>query len=65
MSEATRSGYAVGLQAGQYDRRKGKYNASNVYRDSTWSGDPSGWDYYYRQGYLQGYNEGYSGQASY
>jgi hypothetical protein len=61
MREATNSGYQQGLQAGQYDRRKHRYNQSNVYRDSTWHGDPTGWDYYYRQGYLQGYQAGYNG----
>lgn len=61
MREATNSGYQQGVLAGQYDRRKGRYNQSNVYRDNVWNGDPTGWDYYYRQGYLQGYQAGYNG----
>src|SRR5687767_14734224 len=48
-------GYQQGFQAGQFDRRKRKYNQSNVYRDTGSypnSGDPSSSDYIYRQGYL-------------
>ena len=62
------NGYEQGLMAGQYDRRKGKYNRSNVYRDSGSypnSGDPTSSDYIYRQGYLQGYNDGFNGRRNY
>jgi hypothetical protein len=61
-------GYDQGFQAGQFDRRSGKYNRSNVYRDTGASpnqGDPSSTDYIYRQGYLQGYNEGFNGIRNY
>lgn len=61
-------GYSQGLLAGQYDRRKGKYNQSNVYRNTGSypnSGDPSSTDYIYRQGYLQGYNDGFYGGRPY
>src|SRR5690606_37074192 len=54
---AYRSGYDNGFMAGQFDRRRGKYNQSNVYRDTGAypnSGDPTSTDYVYRQGYLQG-----------
>lgn len=57
------SGYQQGLLAGEYDRRKRKYNQSNVYRDTGSypnAGDPTSNDYIYRQGYLQGYNDGYN-----
>jgi len=56
------SGYEQGLLAGQYDRRRGKYNQSNVYRNTGSypnAGDPTSMDYIYRQGYLQGYEDGY------
>ena len=56
------AGYEQGFLAGQYDRRKRKYNQSNVYRgtgSAPNSGDPTSSDYLYRQGYLQGYNDGY------
>ena len=61
-------GYQQGLLAGQYDRRKNKYNQSNVYRDTGSypnDGDPTSSDYIYRQGYLQGYNDGYNGIRNY
>ena len=62
------NGYQQGLQAGEYDRRGGKYNRSNVYRDTGASpnqGDPSSSDYIYRQGYLQGYSDGFNGVRNY
>ena len=62
------NGYQYGFMAGEYDRRRGKYNQSNVYRDSGAypnSGDPTSSDYLYRQGYLQGYNDGYNGVRNY
>jgi hypothetical protein len=62
------NGYQQGLLAGEYDRRKRKYNQSNVYRDTGAypnDGDPSSSDYIYRQGYLQGYNDGYNGIRNY
>jgi hypothetical protein len=61
-------GYEQGLLAGEYDRRKRKYNQSNVYRDTGSypnDGDPTSSDYIYRQGYLQGYNDGYNGIRNY
>ncbi len=61
-------GYQQGIIAGQYDRRKKKYNQSNVYRDTGSApngGDPTSTDYIYRQGYLQGYNDGYYGGGRY
>ena len=61
-------GYQQGLMMGQYDRRKNKYNQSNVYRDTGSypnDGDPTSSDYIYRQGYLQGYNDGYNGVRNY
>lgn len=61
-------GYQQGLLAGEYDRRKRKYNQSNVYRDTGSypnEGDPTSSDYIYRQGYLQGYNDGYNGIRNY
>jgi hypothetical protein len=61
-------GYAQGLLAGQYDRRRGKFNQSNVYRGTGSypnSGDPTSTDYIYRQGYLQGYNNGFYGPRNY
>jgi len=62
------NGYQQGALAGEYDRRAGKYNRSNVYRDSGSNpneGDPTSSDYIYRQGYLQGYNDGYNGIRNY
>lgn len=62
------SGYNYGLMAGEYDRRRGKYNQSNVYRgtgSAPNSGDPTSVDYLYRQGYLQGYNDGFYGRRNY
>lgn len=67
-SNAVNMGYQQGLIAGQYDRRKKKYNQSNVYRNTGSypnQGDPSSADYAYRQGYLQGYNDGYNGTRRY
>lgn len=61
-------GYQQGILAGQYDRRKNKYNQSNVYRGTGSApngGDPTSTDYIYRQGYLQGYDDGYSGGVRY
>lgn len=62
------NGYQQGLMAGEFDRRKGKYNNSNVYRDTGSypnEGDPTSSDYIYRQGYLQGYNDGFHGVRNY
>lgn len=62
------TGYQQGLLAGEYDRRSGKYNRSNVYRDTGASpneGDPSSSDFIYRQGYLEGYNNGFHGTRNY
>ena len=62
------TGYDQGLMAGQYDRRRGKYNRSNVYRDTGAypnGGDPTSTDYIYRQAYLQGYNDGFNGRRNY
>ncbi len=62
------NGYQQGALAGEFDRRKKKYNQSNVYRDSgtyPTQGDPTSSDYIYRQGYLQGYNDGYNGVRNY
>ena len=67
-SAAVNQGYQQGLIAGQTDRRKGKYNRSNVYRNTGSypnAGDPSSADYQYRQGYLQGYEDGYYGRNRY
>jgi hypothetical protein len=61
-------GYQQGLMAGQSDRRARKYNRFNVYRSSGSapnSGDPTSWDYLYRQGYLEGYEDGYHGRRRY
>jgi hypothetical protein len=61
-------GYQQGIMAGQYDRRKNKYNQSNVYRGTGSApneGDPTSTDYIYRQGYLQGYHDGYNGGIRY
>jgi hypothetical protein len=68
LNPAYSSGYDYGLMAGQYDRRKGKYNQSNVYRNTGSypnEGDPTSADYLYRQGYLQGYNDGFNGGRNY
>lgn len=62
------NGYQQGLMAGEFDRRSGKYNRSNVYRGSGTSpndGDPTSSDYIYRQGYLQGYEDGFRGVRNY
>ena len=62
------NGYQSGLQAGQFDRRRGKYNHSNVYRDTGAypnDGDPTSGDYMYRQGFLQGYSDGFNGNRNY
>ena len=62
-------GYENGLQAGRYDRGRGKFNASNVYRGSGSGPNPavdtSSADYLYRKGYLEGYEDGYSGRKRY
>jgi hypothetical protein len=68
MNATLRQGYSQGLMAGQFDARKKKYNQSNVYRNTGSrpnSGDPSGADYLYRQGYLEGYEDGYYGRRRY
>jgi hypothetical protein len=68
LNNAIAMGYQQGLIAGEYDRRKRKFNQSNVYRNtgaSPYSGDPTEYDYLYRQGYLQGYEDGYSGRRHY
>ena len=62
------NGYQYGLLAGQFDRRKNKYNQSNVYRGTGAypnQGDPTSSDYIYRQGYLQGYSDGFNGIRNY
>lgn len=62
------AGYQQGVLAGEYDRRKGKYNRSNVYRDSGAypnDGDPTSSDYIYRQGYLAGYTDAFHGVRNY
>jgi len=62
------TGYKQGFLAGEYDRRSGKYNRSNVYRDTGAypnDGDPSSSDYIYRQGYLEGYDAGFHGTRNY
>jgi hypothetical protein len=62
------TGYTYGYMAGQNDRRRGKYNLTNVYRDTgpyRNDGDPTHTDYIYRQGYLQGYNDGFNGVRNY
>jgi hypothetical protein len=62
------AGYQQGFMAGQNDRRRGKFNESNVYRgtgSAPYHGDPTSEDYKYRQGYLQGYNDGYYGRNNY
>jgi hypothetical protein len=61
-------GYEYGLQAGRLDRSRGKFNASNVYRNTPsrpYGGDTSSADYLYRQGYLEGYEDGYNGRLRY
>lgn len=63
-----RTGYDYGYQAGQFDRRKKKYNHSNVYRNTGAypnEGDPTSADYVYRQGYLRGYEDGFYGRVNY
>ena len=68
LNNAVSMGYQQGLLAGEYDRRKRKYNQSNVYRNTgaaRYSGDPTDYDYLYRQGYLQGYDDGYYGRRRY
>lgn len=62
------TGYQQGVIAGEFDRRKKKYNQSNVYRGTGSypnSGDPTQADYVYRQGYLEGYNDGFYGRRKY
>jgi hypothetical protein len=61
-------GYENGLRAGRMDRSRGKFNASNVYRNTParpYNGDSSSADYLYRQGYLEGYEDGYYGRLRY
>ena len=61
-------GYENGLRAGRMDRSRGKFNASNVYRNTPsrpYNGDSSSADYLYRQGYLEGYEDGYRGRIKY
>ena len=61
-------GYQQGLLAGQADRRANKYNRFNVYRNTGSapnSGDPTAYDYLYRQGYLEGYEDGFRGGVRY
>jgi hypothetical protein len=61
-------GYEMGLQAGRGDRSRGKFNASNVYRNtpsSPYNGDTSSADYLYRRGYREGYEDGYNGRLRY
>ena len=68
MNANAQNGYDQGFIAGQYDARKRKYNNSNVYRNTGSapnSGDPTSFDYAYRQGYLQGYEDGYRGRVQY
>jgi len=62
------TGYQQGVIAGEFDRRKKKYNQSNVYRGTGSypnSGDPTQADYVYRQGYLEGYEDGFYGRRKY
>lgn len=68
LNNAVTMGYQQGLIAGEFDGRKRKYNQSNVYRNTGSapnSGDPTSYDYLYRQGYLQGYDDGYYGRRRY
>ena len=61
-------GYSQGMLAGEYDRRRGKYNQSNVYRNTGSypnAGDPTSADYIYRQAFLQGYSDGFYGRRNY
>ena len=61
-------GYENGLRAGRMDRSRGKFNASNVYRNTPsrpYNGDSSSADYIYRRGYLEGYEDGYRGRIRY
>lgn len=65
---APSTGYQYGYQAGVNDRRSGKYNRSNVYRNTGSrpnAGDPTSADYRYRQAYLEGYNDGFNGRRRY
>lgn len=67
-NNAVSMGYQQGLLAGQHDRRDRKYNRFNVYRNTGSapnSGDPTSYDYLYRQGYLAGYEDGYRGRVRY
>jgi hypothetical protein len=68
VNAALYQGYQQGLIAGQSDRSARKYNRFNVYRNSGSApngGDPTAWDYLYRQGYLEGYEDGYRGRIRY
>jgi Ni/Co efflux regulator RcnB len=61
-------GYQNGYLAGTSDGRKGKYNRSNVYRNTGSypnGGDTNSIDYIYRQGYLAGYEDGFRGRRNY
>ncbi len=61
-------GYENGLRAGRMDRSRGKFNASNVYRNTPsrpYNGDSSSADYLYRRGYLEGYEDGYRDRIRY
>lgn len=68
VNAAVYQGYQQGLVAGRSDGRVGKYNRFNVYRNTGSapnSGDPTSWDYLYRQGYLEGYEDGYHSRIRY
>ncbi len=68
LNNAVSMGYQQGLIAGEFDRRKKRYNQSNVYRNTGSapnSGDPTSYDYLYRQGYLQGYDDGFYSRRRY
>lgn len=68
VNAALYQGYQQGLMAGRSDRSARKYNRFNVYRNTGSapnSGDPTSWDYLYRQGYLEGYEDGYHGRTRY
>jgi len=63
---AVNAGYQQGLNAGQRDRSRNKYNQSNVYRGTSPNPDDiNQYEYNYRQGFLEGYEDGYRGQRRY